>query len=106
MQGMWEVGLAEIFIPSYSFNIKPPDIFSHHLHKGDYLFAEGSLREETFKIPYPRRSVQAQRLRENVQQKGEDDAGPVKVKSRMRYDEYSNRIIFMVGTVRWLKLTT
>ena len=26
-----------------------------------------------------------------------DDAGPVKVKSRMRYDEYSNRIIFMVG---------
>ena len=27
----------------------------------------------------------------------EDDAGPVKVKSRMRYDEYSNRIIFMVG---------
>ena len=27
----------------------------------------------------------------------EDDAGLVKVKSRMRYDEYSNRIIFMVG---------
>ena len=27
----------------------------------------------------------------------EDDAGLVKVKSRMQYDEYSNRIIFMVG---------
>ena len=27
----------------------------------------------------------------------EDDAGPVRVKSRMLYDEYSNRIIFMVG---------
>ena len=30
----------------------------------------------------------------------EDDAGPVKVKSRMVYDKYSNRIIFMVGFVR------
>ena len=27
----------------------------------------------------------------------EDDAGPVKVKSRIRYDEYSNRIVFMVA---------
>ena len=24
LRGMWEVGLAEIFIPSYGFNIKPP----------------------------------------------------------------------------------
>ena len=27
----------------------------------------------------------------------EDDAGLVKVKSRIRYDEYSNRIVFMVA---------
>ena len=27
----------------------------------------------------------------------EDDAGPVKVKSRIWYDEYSNRIVFMVA---------
>ena len=27
----------------------------------------------------------------------EDDAGPVKVKSRIQYDEYSNRIVFMVA---------
>ena len=27
----------------------------------------------------------------------EDDAGPVKVKSRIRYDEHSNRIVFMVA---------
>ena len=27
----------------------------------------------------------------------EDDVGPVKVKSRIRYDEYSNRIVFMVA---------
>ena len=27
----------------------------------------------------------------------EDDAGPIKVKSRIRYDEYSNRIVFMVA---------
>ena len=34
--GAWEVGLAEIFIPSYgfNFNIKPPHVFSGHLHKG------------------------------------------------------------------------
>ena len=24
LQGAWKVGLAEIFIPSYGFNIKPP----------------------------------------------------------------------------------
>ena len=24
LQGAWEVGLEEIFIPSYGFNIKPP----------------------------------------------------------------------------------
>ena len=24
LEGKWEVGLAEIFIPSYGFNIKPP----------------------------------------------------------------------------------
>ena len=24
LRGAWEVGLAEIFIPSYGFNIKPP----------------------------------------------------------------------------------
>ena len=27
----------------------------------------------------------------------EEDAGPVKVKSRIRYDEHLNRIVFMVG---------
>ena len=27
----------------------------------------------------------------------EDDAGRVKVKSRIQYDEYSNRIVFMVA---------
>ena len=27
----------------------------------------------------------------------EDDAGPVKVKSRIQYDEYSNSIVFMVA---------
>ena len=27
----------------------------------------------------------------------EDNVGPVKVKSRIRYDEYSNRIVFMVA---------
>ena len=73
LRGTWEVGLAEIFIPSYGFNIKPPlMVFGRHLHKGDCVFGGLSLgrEEETFEGSYPRRSVQAQGLREDLQQNG------------------------------------
>ena len=100
LRGTWEVGLAEIFIPSYSFNIKPP------LTSSVIIYTKGTIssggyhrggRRRHLRVRIPEGRYKPKDYVRTFNKMVEDDAGPVKVKSRMRYDKYSNRIIFMVG---------
>ena len=95
--GAWEVGLAEIFIPSYSFNIKPP------LTSSVVIYTKGTSNSQSLRwrrhlrVRIPEGRYKPKDYARTFNKMVEDDVGPVKVKSRIRYDEHSNRIVFMVG---------
>ena len=93
------MGLAEIFIPSYGFNIKPPLMSSVIIYtKGSSSAQVACPRQRRhLRVRIPEGRYKPKDYVRTFNKMVEDDAGPVKVKSRMRYDEYSNRIIFMVG---------
>ena len=87
----------EIFIPSY--NIKPPLMSSVIIYTKGSSSAQGAhpRRKRHLRVRIPEGRYKPKDYMRMFNKMVEDDAGPVKVKSRMRYDEYSNRIIFMVG---------
>ena len=94
------MGLAEIFIPSYSFNIKPPLTSSVVIYTKGTSSSAGyhrAGRRRHLRVHIPEGRYKPIDYVRTFNKMVEDDAGPVKVKSRMRYEEYSNRIIFMVG---------
>ena len=100
LRGTWEVGLAEIFIPSYGFNIKPLLTSSVVIYTKGTMSSGGyhrAGRRRHLRVRIPEGRYKPKDYVRTFNKMVEDDAGPVKVKSRMRYDEYSNRIIFMVG---------
>ena len=95
--GSWEVGLAEIFIPLYGFNIKPP-VMSLVVIYTKGTSNSWSLRQRRhLQIRIPKGRYKPKDYVRTFNKMVEDDAGPVKVKSRIRYDEHLNRIVFMVA---------
>ena len=97
LQGAWEVGLAEIFIVSYGFNIKPL------LTSSVVIYTKGTSNSRSLRwrrhlrIHIPKGQYKPKDYMRTFNKMVEDDAGPVKVKSRIQYDEHSNRIVFMVA---------
>ena len=51
LRGKWEVGLAEIFIPSYGFNIKPPLTSSVIIYSKGGQDAQGMREHIRVRIP-------------------------------------------------------
>ena len=91
LEGKWEVGLAEIFIPSYGLNIKPPLTSSLIIYSKGGRDPQGVRENVRVRIPEgqykPRDYVKTfNKLVEEVDI----------VKSRLHYDEHVNRIIFVV----------
>ena len=97
LSGAWEVGLAEIFIPSYSFNIKPPLMSLVVIYKKGTTNAQSGRRRRHLRVRIPKGRYKPRDYVRTFNKMIEEDASPVKVKTRMRYDEHSNRIVFMVG---------
>ena len=91
------MGLAEIFIPSYSFNIKPPLTSSVVICTKGTSNSRSSRRRIHLRVCIPKGRYKPKDYVRTFNKMVEDDAGPVKIKSRIRYDEHSNRIVFMVG---------
>ena len=97
LRGALEVGLAEIFILLYSFNIKPPLTSSVNIYTKVTSNSWSPRWRRHLQIRIP---VGVYKLKDYVMtfnKMVEDDAGLVKVKSRIWYDDHSNRIVFMVA---------
>ena len=92
LRGKWEVGLAEIFIPSYGFNIKPPLTSSLVIYSKGGRDAQGMREHVRVRIPEGR-----YKPRDYVKtfNKLIEEVGIVKF--RLRYDDHANRIIFVVA---------
>ena len=92
LRGKWEVGLAEIFIPSYGFNIKPPLTSSLVIYSKGGRDPQGMRENVRVRIPEGR-----YKPRDYVKtfNKLIEEVGIIK--SRLRYDEHANRIIFVVA---------
>ena len=91
------MGLAEIFIPSYGFNIKPPSCLRWSFTQRVLVILESSRRRRHLRVRIPEGRYKPKDYMRTFNEMVEGDAGPVKVKSRIRYNEHSNRIVFMVG---------
>ena len=91
------MGLAEIFIPSYGFNIKPPLMSSVVIYtKGSSNSRSPRWRRHLW-VCIPKGWYKPKDYVRTFNKMIEDNAGLVKVKSRIWYDEYLNRIVFMVA---------
>ena len=91
------MGLVEIFIPSYGFNIKPPLTSSVVIYTKGTSNSRSSRWRRHLRVRILEGRYKLKDYMRTFNKMVEDDAGPVKVKSRIRYDEYSNRIVFMVA---------
>ena len=91
------MGLAEIFIPSYRFNIKPPLTSSVVIYTKGTSHSQSLRRRRHLRVCIPEGRYRPKDYVRTFNKMIEDDAGPVKVKSRIWYDEHSNRIVFMVA---------
>ena len=89
----WEVGLSEIFIPSYGYNMKPPLNSSIQVY-GKGHTAAGSRKKHRIRIPegryYPKVYIRA--LNEEIEHLEEG------VRTRFRFDETSERVRIEVGS--------
>ena len=89
----WEVGLSEIFIPSYGYNMKPPLNSSIQVY-GKGHTAAGSRKKHRIRIPegryYPKVYICA--LNEEIEHLEEG------VRTRFRFDETSERVRIQVGS--------
>ena len=92
LDGKWEVGLADIFIPSYGFNIKPPLMSSLVVYSKGGRDAQGVREHVRVRIPEGRYKPwdYVKMFNKLVEELGI-------VKSRLRYDEHANRITFVVA---------
>jgi len=95
LTGEWEAGLAEIFIPSYGFNIKPPLTSSIEIFLKGGLDPQGIRRSLRVRIPEGRYKPKDYVKTFNKQVETSNSGT---VRSRLRYDENSNRIIFVVAS--------
>ena len=95
--GAWEVGLAEIFIPLYGFNIKSPLTSLVVIYTKGTSNSRSSRRRRHLRVRIPEGRYKLKDYVRMFNKMVEDDAGPVKVKSRIWYNKHSNRIVFMVG---------
>ena len=91
------MGLAEIFIPSYGFNIKPPLTSSVVIYTKGTSSSRSLRQRRHLWVCIPKGRYKPKDYVRTFNKMVEDDAGPLKVKSRIRYDEHSNRIVLMVG---------
>ena len=91
------MGLAEIFIPSYRFNIKPPLTSSVVIYTKETSHSQSPRQRRHLLVHIPEGRYRPKDYVRTFNKMIEDDAGPMKVKSRIQYDEHSNRIVFMVA---------
>ena len=91
------MGLAEIFIPLYCFNIKPPLTSSVVIYTKGTSISQSSRWRRHLRVRIPEGRYKLKDYVRTFNKMVEDDAGLVKVKSRIRYDEHLNIIVFMVG---------
>ena len=96
LEGKWEAGLAEIFIPSYGFNIKPPLTSSIVIYMKGGLDPQGIRRNVCARVPEGR--YRPKDFVKTFNTEVERAAGAGSVKTKMRYDPYSNRIQFSVAS--------
>ena len=91
------MGLVEKSIPLYGFNIKPPLMSSVVIYTKGTSNSQSSRWRRHLRVRIPEGRYKPKDYVRTFNKMVEDDVGPVKVKSRIRYDEYSNRIVFMVA---------
>ena len=96
LQGKWEVGLAEIFIPSYGFNMKLPLTSSIKIFMKGGLDPQGVRRSLRVHVPEGRYQPKDFIKMFNTEVERTSEEG--KVKSRLHYDPYSNRIHFSIAS--------
>ena len=102
LQGKWEAGLAENFIPSYSFNMKPPLTSSIRIFMKGGLDPQGVRRSLCLHIPKGRYHPEDFVKMFNTEVERTSEEG--KVKSRLRYNPYSNRIHFSVASAEVIEV--
>ena len=90
------MGLAEIFIPSYGFNIKPPLTSSIIIYMKGRRDSKGIQKSLRVRIPEGRYKLKDYVKTFNMEVEKSTDSGTVR--SRLRYDPYSNRIHFSVAS--------
>ena len=91
------MGLVEIFIPSYGFNIKPPLTSSVVIYTKGTSSSWRPICRRLLRICIPEGQYKPKEYMRMFNKMIEDDASLVKVNSRIRYDEHSNKIVFMVA---------
>ena len=90
------MGLAEIFIPSYGFNMKPPLTSSIKIFMKGGLDLQGVRRSLQVHIPKGRYQPKDFVKMFNTEVERTSEEG--KVKSRLCYDPYSYRIHFSLAS--------
>ena len=80
LRGAWEVGLAEIFIPSYGFNIKAPLTSSVVIYTKGTINSRSLRQRRHLQIRIPKGRYKPKDYVRTFNKIIEDDAGLVKVK--------------------------